>query len=386
MNTLILEIGRSVCKGGRSDYELPLVEIPSVCYVSDGKSENTNKETSLSSGRRNFEDFKVGNDALNEIKNKGGSIIYPLCKNLVMSDWDLCKLIWKKVLIELEVSSGDKDYDSILVILPSAGGKLIKEKVSEWLDAEFKFEKVHYVPNYLLTLYSYGKETGIVVDMGTFWTHITPVIEGISDDNYSISIPIGGSVLEDYLKLLLSRRGLNLTRKQTTIKEESEDDLLVRKILNENCFVSLNDKITRDAISNTTSYLEILELENQNKSIYMEEERFQVTENVFFKPYRIGIESPSICEGILKVVNKCPLDTRVLLMENIYLCGKSSLYIGLPQRLELNLKRLFLNNKLMGDVERLSKYKISVFDDPNRGVSSFKGANLYLRLLDMESN
>ncbi|KAK6587559.1 hypothetical protein RS030_91542 [Cryptosporidium xiaoi] len=386
MKSLILEIGRYVCKGGRSDYELPLVEIPSVCYISEKRNENKREEVNLRNKKEPLENLKVGNDALNEIENKGGSIIYPLSKNLVMSDWNLCKLIWEKVLIELGVSNVDENYDSILVILPSTGGKLIEEKVDEWLKEYYKFKKVYYVPNYLLTLYSYGKETGIVVDMGTFWTNITPVIEGISDNNYSISIPIGGSVLEDYLKLLLSRRGLNLTRKHTTIKEESEDDLLVRKILNENCFVSLNGRITKDAISNTTSYLEILELESLEKSVYIEEERFQVTENVFFRPHSIGIESPSICEGILKVVNKCPLDTRVLLMENIYLCGKSSLYTGLPQRLELNLKRLFLDNKLMGDVERLSKYKISVFDDPNRDVSSFKGANLYLKLISMEGN
>lgn len=423
MRTIIFEPGRTVCKGGDSESLLPLVEVPSVCCVKGfGGKENKQEGDiyleldnvaarggagfhKLNSGMFSRDELRrmvlVGNEAINQLGSTSWSLIYPLHRNLVMSDWRLCELIWDQVLFELGVGSGGvkasrsvggssslEGRPALMVVLPSSGGILIKEKISAWLlEGNYDFEQVVFVPGYLLTLYSYGKETGIVVDVGTFWTNITPVIEGVSDDNYSVSIPIGGKGLEDYMKVLLSRRGLKFSGKRhTECIEETRDDLLVRKILSEHCFVSTNERNTREIISSTTSYLELIRVSSslyKDKAIFLEEERFQVTEDVFFKPYRIGIESPSICEAILKVINKCPLDTRTVLMENIYLTGRSSLFIGLPQRIQLNLTKLFLDSKLRGDINRLNKYRFYVHDDPMRDVSTFKGASIYLQLASL---
>ncbi|TRY51749.1 actin [Cryptosporidium tyzzeri] len=418
MKTIIFEPGRTICKGGNSENLLPTVEVPSVCFLKNFEKEGNENKLSefnnLQETNKNIRNLKsnilskdelkrivlVGNEAIKSLESTNGNLIYPLHRNLVMSDWLLCELIWEQVLLELGVktkiekfknkklsseSGSESENQVLMVILPSTGGILIKEKVNEWLKENYDFNQVTFIPAYLLTLYSYGKETGIVVDIGSFWTNITPVIEGVSDDNYSLSIPIGGRSLEEYMKILLSRRGLKFSgKKDTKFIEETKDDLLVRNILSENCFVSTKEKNTREIISYTTSYLELIRVNsklNNSKSIFLEEERFQVTEDVFFKPYKIGIESPSICEAILKVINKCPLDTRTLLMENIFLTGRSSLFIGLPQRIQVNLTQLFLDSKLRGDTNRLNKYKFYVNDDPMRDVSTFKGANIYLQLI-----
>ncbi|KAK9172442.1 Actin family protein [Cryptosporidium meleagridis] len=417
MKTIIFEPGRTICKGGNSENLLPTVEVPSVCFLKNFEKEGSENKLSqfnnLQETNKNIHNLNnifskdelkrivlVGNEAIKSLELTNGNLIYPLHKNLVMSDWLLCELIWEQVLLELGVktkfenlknkklpsdSEPESENQALMVILPSTGGILIKEKINEWLKENYDFNQVTFIPAYLLTLYSHGKETGIVVDIGSFWTNITPVIEGVSDDNYSLSIPIGGRNLEEYMKILLSRRGLKFSgKKDTKCIEETKDDLLVRNILSENCFVSTNEKNTREIISHTTSYLELIRFNskiNNSKSIILEEERFQVTEDVFFKPYKIGIESPSICEAILKVINKCPLDTRTFLMENIFLTGRSSLFIGLPQRIQVNLTQLFLDSKLRGDTNRLNKYKFYVKDDPMRDVSTFKGANIYLQLI-----
>ncbi|KAJ1613882.1 actin-like protein [Cryptosporidium canis] len=406
MKTFIFEPGRTICKGGSHESLLPVVEIPSVCCIKYQEKENKDhvfleqgdikKENNYSASLHKLKNLSkdelkeivlIGNEAIKHLESTPWNLIYPLHRNLVMSNWKLCELIWDQVLFELGIkkkvrnmkaieSSSKSEIENkvLMVILPSSGGILIKEKINEWLNENYDFNQVVFVPGYLLTLYSYGKETGVVVDIGTFWTNIIPVIEGVSDDNFSMSIPIGGKSLEDYMKILLSRRGLKFSgKKHTESIEETKDDLLVRKILSENCFVSTNEKNTREIISTTTSYLELIRVNsnlNKDKSIFLEEERFQVTEDVFFKPYKIGIESPSVCEAIFKVINKCPLDTRTDLMENIYLTGRSSLFIGLPQRIQLNLTKLFLDSKLRGDTDRLKKYKFYVHDDPMRDVAT----------------
>ena len=56
------------------------------------------------------------------------------------------------------------------------------------------------------------------------------------------------------------------------------------------------------------------------------------------------------------------------------LSGGSTMYPGLPSRLEREIKQLYLERVLKGDTERLSKFKIRIEDPPNL---------LHLKLLQM---
>ena len=49
------------------------------------------------------------------------------------------------------------------------------------------------------------------------------------------------------------------------------------------------------------------------------------------------------------------------------------MYPGLPSRLEKELKQLYLDKVLNGDLERLQKFKIRIEDPPNRKDMVFIG-------------
>ena len=61
------------------------------------------------------------------------------------------------------------------------------------------------------------------------------------------------------------------------------------------------------------------------------------------------------------------------LYKHIVLSGGSTMYPGLPSRLEREIKQLYLERVLKGDTDRLSKFKIRIEDPPRRKDMVFIG-------------
>ena len=62
----------------------------------------------------------------------------------------------------------------------------------------------------------------------------------------------------------------------------------------------------------------------------------------------------SVAELTFQVVQAAPLDIRGDLYEQVLLSGGSTMYPGLPNRLEKELKQLYLTHILKGDVTMLN--------------------------------
>lgn len=101
----------------------------------------------------------------------------------------------------------------------------------------------------------------------------------------------------------------------------------------------------------------------------MEGERYQAPE-CLFQPRLVDVEQPgiagpcvtelfddlmqSVAELIFQVVQAAPLDIRGDLYKQVLLSGGSTMYPGLPNRLEKELKQLYLTHILKGDVTKLN--------------------------------
>lgn len=77
-----------------------------------------------------------------------------------------------------------------------------------------------------------------------------------------------------------------------------------------------------------------------------------------FQPNLVDVESPGVAELLFQTIQSAPLDTRSDLYKHIVLSGGSTMYPGLPSRLEKEVKQLYLTEVLKGDVQR---FRVSVF-------------------------
>ena len=80
-----------------------------------------------------------------------------------------------------------------------------------------------------------------------------------------------------------------------------------------------------------------------------------------------------IAEMVFNAIQAAEIDIRSELYRHIVLSGGSTMYPGLPSRLEREIKQLYLERVLKGDTERLSKFKIRIEDPPRRKDMVFIG-------------
>ena len=82
-------------------------------------------------------------------------------------------------------------------------------------------------------------------------------------------------------------------------------------------------------------------------------ERFEAPE-ALFQPHLINIDGVGVAELLFNTIQAADLDTRPEFYKHIVLSGGSTMYPGLPSRLEREIKQLYLERVLKGDTSRLS--------------------------------
>ena len=82
-------------------------------------------------------------------------------------------------------------------------------------------------------------------------------------------------------------------------------------------------------------------------------ERFEAPE-CMFQPHLVDIEQPGVAEMLFETIQNAAVDVRTELYKHIVLSGGSSMYPGLPSRLEKEMKQLYLTRVLNGDPSRLN--------------------------------
>ena len=76
---------------------------------------------------------------------------------------------------------------------------------------------------------------------------------------------------------------------------------------------------------------------------------------------------------IFNTIQSADMDTRPEFYKHIVLSGGTTMYPGLPSRLEKEIEALYLQKVLKGDKERLKKFRLKIEDPPRRKHMVFLG-------------
>lgn len=183
----------------------------------------------------------------------------------------------------------------------------------------------------------------MVVDSGDGVTHIVPVYESVVLNHLTGRLNVAGRDVTRQLISLLLRRGYAFNR--------TADFETVRQIKEKLCYVSYDLELDHKLAEETTVLVESYTLPD-GRTIRVGSERFEAPE-CLFQPHLVDCEQPGIAEFLFQTIQSADVDVRSSLYKAIVLSGGSSMYPGLPSRLEKELKQLWLTRVLHGDPTRL---------------------------------
>ena len=184
----------------------------------------------------------------------------------------------------------------------------------------------------------------MVVDSGDGVTHIVPVYESTVLNHLTRRLDVAGRDVTRNLIALLLRRGYALNR--------TADFETVRQIKEKLCYVSYDLELDQRLSEDTTVLVESYTLPD-GRVIRVGSERFEAPE-CLFQPHLVDVEQPGIAEFLFNTIQAADVDIRTSLYKAIVLSGGSSMYPGLPSRMEKEIKQLWLTKVLGGNPERLN--------------------------------
>ncbi|CAG00297.1 unnamed protein product, partial [Tetraodon nigroviridis] len=356
---------------------------------------------------------KVGNI---EIK-----VNYPM-ENGIVRNWDDMKHLWDYTFGPEKLNIDSRNC-KILLTEPPMNPTKNREKIIEVMFETYQFAGVYIAIQAVLTLYAQGLLTGVVVDSGDGVTHICPVYEGFSLPHLTRRLDIAGRDITRYLikvpsgaqrrsprgahighlckamkallfsfspslclslSLSLLLFGVQLLLLRGYAFNHSADFETVRMMKEKLCYVGYNIEQEQKLALETTVLVESYTLPD-GRVIKVGGERFEAPE-ALFQPHLINVEGVGVAELLFNTIQAADIDTRPEFYKHIVLSGGSTMYPGLPSRLERELKQLYLERVLKGDVDKLSKFKIRIEDPPRRKHMVFLGGAVLADIMKDKDN
>ncbi|AGO12783.1 AaceriADR316Wp [[Ashbya] aceris (nom. inval.)] len=350
---IVLDQGTGFVKIGRAGENFPDYTFPSIVGRPILRAdERSNVSTPL-------KDIMIGDEA-SQVRSYL-QISYPM-ENGIIRDWADMELLWDYAFYEqmkLPSTSGGK----VLLTEPPMNPLRNREQMCEVMFEKYDFGGVYVGIQAVLALYAQGLSSGVVVDSGDGVTHIVPVYESVVLNHLTRRLDVAGRDMTRYLIDLLSRRGYAFNK--------TADFETVRQIKEKLCYVSYDLDLDTRLAQETTTLVEQYELPD-GRVIKVGSERFEAPE-CLFQPSLVDVEQPGIGEMLFNTIQSADVDIVSTLYKAIVLSGGSSMYPGLPSRLEKELKQLWFTRVLKNDPTRLEKFKVRIEDPPRRKHMVFTG-------------
>jgi len=347
---LVIDNGSGMCKAGFAGDDAPRCVFPSIV----GRPKN---DSAMVGGSR--KECYIGDDA--QAKRGVLLIKYPI-EHGIVTNWADMEKVWHHTYFN-ELRVAPEDHPILLTEAPM-NPKHNREKMCQIMFETFNVPAMFIQIQAVLSLYSSGRTTGIVTDCGDGVTHCVPIYEGYSLPHAVLRIDLAGRDLTEYMVKLLTERGHSFT---TTAEKE-----IVRDLKEKLCYVAL-DYDEDMAVANSSSVMEKEYELPDGTTITVGSERFRCPE-ALFRPSHVGLEAGGIHQTTFASVGRCDIDVRKELYSNVVLSGGTTMYEGLPERLQKELTSL-----------APQAMKVRVVAPPERKYSVWIGGSILASLTTFQS-
>merc|ERR1712032_1397564 len=178
----------------------------------------------------------------------------------------------------------------------------------------------------VLAIYTSGRSTGVVVDIGHSATHAVPIYEGVALPHAMLSTNVAGKSIIDYIAQALRDRG--------NVFPPAIANRIAQGVTEKMCYVALD----LDADLNTSWDINY-EASTSHVGVSVGRERFCGPEGLF-QPSFLGQDADGVHIMTYKSIMMCEADVRNDLMGQILMTGGTSMLSGLVQRMSKEMNAL----------------------------------------------
>ncbi|XP_016078686.1 PREDICTED: actin-like protein 7B [Miniopterus natalensis] len=314
VKALIIDLGSQYCKCGYAGEPRPTY------FISSTVGKHHSEAADVGDARK---ETYVGHELLNmETPLK---LVNPL-KYGVVVDWDCVQSIWEYIFY-MAMKILPEEY-AVLVSDPPLSPRSNREKYAELMFETFGIPAMHVTSQSLLSIYSYGKTTGLVVESGHGVSHVVPISEGNVLPDLTGCSDYAGSDLTNYLLQLLNKAGHKFTADHLHIVEH------IKKTC---CYSAL---LPEEELGLGLEELRVDYQLPDGKVITIGHERFQCAE-MLFKPTLVGSNLPGLPALTAACLGHCQEGGfREEMAANVLLCGGCTMLDGFPKRFQRELSLL----------------------------------------------
>lgn len=327
---VVIDNGSGMMKAGLAGEEAPKAYFPSVIGFPKYERIPGSEE----------KDFFIGQDAIN--KRGMLTLEYPV-ENGIVKNWDWMTKVWYYCFnSELKIES---ENQPVLLTEAPLNPKKNREDMIDVFFEKFKVPAFYVFTQAVLALYASGRTTGLVVDSGDGVTHIVVVYDGYSIKHAIARMDIAGRNLTSFIQKHLAEDGVALV-------SAAERDI-AKNIKESKCYCALDFESEMKLFETTPTKKAEYELPDGQK-VKIGNVMIRTPE-CLFQPKMLGIDTPGIHRQIYDCIQKSDIDLRRELYENITLSGGTTMFEGLPERLNKELSALVppaMKIKILAPVER----------------------------------
>merc|ERR1711981_437793 len=192
---IVIDNGSGVLKAGFCGKNQPEVKFPSIVGVP-----RTDKQMIGVEAKSEY----IGDEAQ---KMRGVlKLKYPIESGIVQ-EWEMMEKVWEYCFSN-ELRVDPAEHKVLLTEAPN-NPKANREKMTNLMFETFQCQGMYVAIQAVLSLYSNGRTTGLVVDSGDGVTHTVPVYEGFSIPHAVKKNFIAGRAITDHLVNLLTADGIS---------------------------------------------------------------------------------------------------------------------------------------------------------------------------------